>query len=165
MSMARKRRYDATEQEADSSHIQSEAHTVHVKETEATDEEIDEFFAILKRAQEARNWIRSVKTERGREVKRDVWQPRFAPEDFQLDNTARDDGLSCNGSAVEEMTDVPVVPVKNVVVPMRLDLNAIPDEICLDTYTYDENSRKTREVVNVEFVSPRVPNHQSIQGI
>jgi NPR1 interacting len=151
MSMARKRHYEAPEQEADSSHIQSEVHTatVHAKEAEVTDEEIDEFFVILKRAQEARNCIRGLKTEREGEVKRDVWQPRFAPEDFLLENTGRNNGLSCPVSAVEEMTVVPVVPVapvKNVMVPTGLDLNAIPDEICAETPT----TGTVRKPVDVE---------------
>lgn len=129
--MARKDRYDSTEQEADSSHIKSVVPPViNVEEKKVTDEEVDEFFTILKRAQEARNWIRGAKKENGRKVMRDVWQPRFALEDFQMENTGRDDGARRTGVVVEKMLVAPVVPevTNNVVVPTKLDLNAIPDE-------------------------------------
>ncbi|KAF3328932.1 hypothetical protein FCM35_KLT06010 [Carex littledalei] len=129
--MARKDRYDSTEQEVDSSHIKSVVPPViNVEEKKVTDEEVDEFFAILKRAQEARNLIRGAKKDNGRKVMRDVWQPRFALEDFQMENTARDDGARRTGAVAEKMFVAPVVPevTNNVAVPTKLDLNAIPDE-------------------------------------
>lgn len=160
--MARKRHYDTTEEEADSSHIESSAvvQPVNMKEKKATDEEIDEFFAILKRAQEARNWIRGMKTEKGGEVtiKKDLWQPRFAPEDFQVENTRRDEGAKSTGVVVvEKMFVAPVIVPEdtNVAAPITLDLNAAPDEICVDMPRM--HTVLLKQQVRHGFMSPRVP--------
>ncbi|RWV98538.1 hypothetical protein BHE74_00035480 [Ensete ventricosum] len=104
----------------------SSSRRFHDRRSAATDDEVEEFFAILRRTRDA---LRCLGPRPRPAPASTRWSPEFAWEDFAGPGTTKDDDGDDMGVTAEQRPPASTeaaLPAE-IVAPMLLDLNADPD--------------------------------------
>ncbi|CAL9073449.1 unnamed protein product [Musa textilis] len=110
----------------------SSSQRLHDRRRAATDDEVEEFFAILRRTRDALRCLVSRPRPAPASTR---WSPEFAWEDFAGPGTTKDDGDTVVAAEQRPPPSTEAAVPADIIAPRLLDLNANPDPESLGAVT------------------------------